>query len=243
MRLVAWNCAMALHRKWDALMALRPDIAVVPECACPEVLTARGVDGLTPRNMFWMGRNPNKGLGVFAFNGFTLSAVEPFFPTLCFILPIEVRGPTRFHLLATWAQNASAGMSRKHQLGPLRRALTKYRDFLHAAPAFVAGDLNNNIFWDRPGWRINHAKAVDQMAALGLTSAYHHVMGEAQGAETIPTHYWRDRTKDGPTYHIDYIFMPNVLTPRIRVFEVGTFEDWTGKRLSDHVPLMLELAI
>ena len=35
MRLVVWNCAMALHRKIDALMALRPDLAVIPEAAEP----------------------------------------------------------------------------------------------------------------------------------------------------------------------------------------------------------------
>lgn len=232
---------MALHRKWDALMALRPDIAVISECASPGILAARGVVGLTPQNTCWMGRNPNKGLGVFVFNDLTLALQVPFYPTLRYILPVKIRGPVQMHLLAVWAQNASAGMTRKHQLGPMRRALTKYRAFLETAPAFIAGDLNNNVYWDRPGWRINHAKAVKQMAALGLTSAYHHVMGEAQGHETIPTHYWRDRTKDGPTYHIDYIFMPAALTGAIHHFEVGTFEDWTGKRLSDHVPLVVEI--
>lgn len=195
MRLVAWNCAMALHQKWDALMALRPDIAVISECAKPDILMTRGLDGLTSASTLWMGKNANKGLGVFAFNGYSLSRHSDFHPTLRHLLPVEVSGATRFNLLAGWAQNASAGTNRKHQLGPLRRALTKYRAFLQAAPAFVAGDLNNNKFWDRPGWRVNHMKAVDHLSRLGLTSAYHHVMGETQGAETIPTHYWRDRKK------------------------------------------------
>lgn len=31
MRLVAWNCAMALHRKLPALLALAPDLAVISE--------------------------------------------------------------------------------------------------------------------------------------------------------------------------------------------------------------------
>ena len=31
MRLVAWNCNMALHRKVDALLALRLDIAVISD--------------------------------------------------------------------------------------------------------------------------------------------------------------------------------------------------------------------
>lgn len=33
MRLVTWNCGMALHRKFEALLGLEPDIAVVCECA------------------------------------------------------------------------------------------------------------------------------------------------------------------------------------------------------------------
>lgn len=41
MRLVVWNCNMALPRKWDALMALRPNIAVISECANPEVLAEK----------------------------------------------------------------------------------------------------------------------------------------------------------------------------------------------------------
>ena len=35
MRLIAWNCNMAFHRKVEPLLALRPDIAVISECAEP----------------------------------------------------------------------------------------------------------------------------------------------------------------------------------------------------------------
>ena len=41
MRIVAWNCNRALHRKIDALMTLRPDVAVISEAAKPERLVAR----------------------------------------------------------------------------------------------------------------------------------------------------------------------------------------------------------
>jgi hypothetical protein len=38
LRIVAWNCAMALQPKANALLALRPDVAVVPECGqAPEL--------------------------------------------------------------------------------------------------------------------------------------------------------------------------------------------------------------
>lgn len=238
MRIVFWNCAMALHRKWAALTALSPDVAVIGECATPEVLTRRGVTGLEGRCQ-WMGRNPNKGLGVFAFNGYRLRRHAPFRPTLQHVLPVEVTGPEHCNLLAVWAMNASGGVTRKHQLGPLRRGLAAYRDFLANGPAVVGGDLNSNAIWDKPGWRINHMALVEKLAGLGLASAYHLETGEAHGAERVPTCYWRDRRKDGPTYHLDYAFVPPAA---LRGLAVGSFEDWVGTGLSDHVPLVVDLA-
>ena len=240
MRLVAWNCAMALHRKFEALLALKPDIAVISECAEPARLEARGLDCGAGQPL-WIGDNPNKGLAVFAFNGYRMRIADDYQATLRWIAPVHVEGPQSFNLLAVWAQNLSGGVSRKKQSGPFRRALSRYRDLLSDGPAFVAGDLNNNVIWDRPGWRINHAVAVDKLAALGLVSAYHERNGEPQGGETMPTIYWRDRTKDGPTYHLDYIFMPRDRLDRVREFHVGSFEDWCGNRLSDHVPVVLDI--
>ena len=241
MRLVAWNCNGGYHRKAAALMALCPDVAVISECAQPQLLAARGLDGIDRGNCVWIGENPNKGLAVFAFNGHRVRLAEPWHPTFRHIAPVRVTGRAEAHLLAVWAQNASGGITRKRQLGPLRRALTRYRGFLTARPALLAGDFNNNPFWDRPGWRMNHMAMVRQARALGLESAYHALTGEAGGAERQPTHYWRDRRKDGPTYHIDYVFAPPAALATATRFEVGSFEDWCGNGLSDHVPLLIEL--
>jgi exodeoxyribonuclease-3 len=73
--------------------------------------------------------------------------------------------------------------------------------------------------------------------------AYHHARGEAQGAETEPTLYWRDRLKDGPTYHIDYIFLPRAWVADIREMRVGGFEEWCGAGLSDHVPVVVDVDV
>jgi hypothetical protein len=239
MRLVTWNCSGALHRKFDALLRLRPDIAIVCECAQPERLRARGCDG----NPIWIGQNPNRGLAVFGFNGYAARLAEPFHATLRYVAPIRITGPEQCNLLAVWAQNGSGGVSRKHQLGPLRRALIKYKALLSEGPCIVAGDLNNNVIWHRPGWRINHVSVVSTLGTHGLTSVYHALRGEAQGEETVPTLYWRDRKKDGPTYHIDYVFLPAQWIGRVAEFSVGTYEDWCGSGLSDHVPLLVDIVI
>jgi len=232
---------MALHRKAEALMALRPDVAVISEVAHPERLRARAPCDWIEAEPVWVGRNHNKGLAVFAFNGYRAALAADHAPRLHYIAPVHIDGPLVFNLLAVWAQNASAGGTRKRQQGPLRRSLTMHRAFLSQRPAVVAGDWNSNLIWDKPGWRSNHMTKVDILERMGLVSAYHALSGEAEGAETVPTHYWRDRRKDGPTYHIDYVFLPQDWLSGISHFSVGTFEDWCGNGLSDHVPIVVDV--
>lgn len=222
-------------------MALRPDVAVISECAEPALLAQRGPLPEMSCPPAWLGRNPNKGLGVFAFGDQTLRTIPRINAGLVWILPVEILGPVRFNLLAVWAHNANAGIRKKPNPGPLRQPLDFYRDFLTDAPAMAAGDFNNHLIWDKPGWAMNHADAVEALADLRLVSGYHAHRNLAQGDETDPTIYWRDRKKDGPVYHIDYIFLPEVWLPAMTAFEVGSFEDWCGNGLSDHVPLIVDI--
>ena len=67
------------------------------------------------------------------------------------------------------------------------------------------------------------------------------ILHQALSAETEPTLYWRDRLKDGPTYHIDYVFLPRDWAAGVREMTLGSFEDWCGARLSDHVPLVVDV--
>jgi exodeoxyribonuclease-3 len=243
MRIVAWNCNMALDRKVDVLLDLAPDIAVVCECAEPERLRTRSRSAWMQSEPVWIGRNPHKGLAVFAFNGYAARLADLYQPSLRYVAPVHISGPTECNLLAVWAQNASAGGIRKYQLGPLRRALSRYRGFLGERPAVIAGDLNSNTIWDKPGWRINHSTKVRVMESMGLVSAYHAIRGEAHGKESEPTLYWRDRTKGGPTYHIDYVFLPAPWIAKVRELTIGTFETWCGSGLSDHVPVIVDIDV
>jgi endonuclease/exonuclease/phosphatase family metal-dependent hydrolase len=134
------------------------------------------------------------------------------------------------------------GSIRKYQLGPLRRALSRYRGTPADRAAVIAGDLNSNTIWDRPGWRINHSTKVKILEKdFGLVSAYHAVRGEPHGRREADA-LLRDRTKDGPTYHIDYVFVPSPWIGKARV-HVGAFEIWCGSGLSDHVPVIVDVDI
>jgi exodeoxyribonuclease-3 len=240
MRLVVWNANMAVHRKLDALAALRPDIAVIPECADPAVLGSKASTAVP--QMVWIGNNPNKGLAVFAFGGYSVRLFDEFDPRLEWIAPVRVEGRLPFTLLAAWCKNHRA--SQQHPLTSHRRqvepALKQYRELLDDRSAVVAGDLNSNVCWDVGKWGSNFSNVVQAAGALDLVSAYHQTRSIEFGAEPDPTLYWQTRTRDGRSYHIDYCFLPRTWLPYVTV-GVGEFDAWVGSGLSDHVPLVVDI--
>jgi hypothetical protein len=84
---------MALHRKFDAMLRLRPDIAVICECAEPKRLQALAGSIGNGVGTVWVGENCNKGLAVFAFNGYVVHLAAPFQATLRHVAPVRVTGP------------------------------------------------------------------------------------------------------------------------------------------------------
>jgi len=51
------------------------------------------------------------------------------------------------------------------------------------------------------------------------------------------------RRVDGPNYHIDYIFVPEAWEAGLLDVEVGSHADWVASGLSDHVPIVVDLAL
>jgi exodeoxyribonuclease-3 len=239
MKIVAWNCNMALHKKLERLLSLQPDVAIISECASAELIAQKAIS-FNPSSSIWIGDNRNKGLGVFTFGNFK-GLLSPIYQrNIPYIAPIQIEGPTRFNLLAVWACHAKKH-SYKAKLGPLRRAISAYQVFIEGSPTVVAGDFNDNVQWDKPTKINKHSANVGELTALGLQSAYHYSRGVDQGSETEPTLYWRDRKNDGPRYHIDYCFIPDAWTKSITAVTIGKFDDWVGAGLSDHVPLIVEV--
>jgi exodeoxyribonuclease-3 len=140
LRIVTWNCNMALRHKFEALLSLRPDVAIIQECAEPDGDAGRGWLPAC-RDADWIGFNAQKGLGIFTFGDLTLRRHRSFAESFSLYLPVEIDGPCRFNLLGVWVADA-----RKIPPGatndPLR-AISFYRPFLAGAPAVVAGDFNH----------------------------------------------------------------------------------------------------
>jgi hypothetical protein len=95
MRLLTWNlCRGPLERKYHAVEAVGYDIAVLQEVA--------KID-LPSDHACWFGRNPRQGMAVLTSAAYTMRLLpwDEELPQL--IVPIEVRGPRCFTLLAVWA--------------------------------------------------------------------------------------------------------------------------------------------
>ena len=238
MRVVTWNCNMALHKKCEPLMELRPDIAVIQECADVTGVTAH--KSMMPyTNHHWIGHSKNKGLGVFSFGDFRIERHRSFSSDFHLFLPAVVDGPAHLHLLAVWAYNHRVPSAHLGGSGKPCDACDHYRAFLASNMAMVVGDFNNNDIWDTPGNPYNHSRTVTTLSELGFRSTYHSWFQESFGKEKQATFYfYRHRTKP---YHIDYAFLKDRQIAALKRVELGNPEQWL--QYSDHVPLVLDLNV
>lgn len=227
-RVVAWNANQGLARKADRLLALRPDIAVVAECA-----EAVELDGL--ERVGWTGSNRHKGLGVFARPELDGSVDPSWDPGREWFLPVRFDA-FGLDLLAVWAMNHRAGEGGKK--GRTHRALEHYAPFLARRRAVVAGDFNDNVRWDTRTYpAFAHTTAL--LANAGYANVYYARTSEEPGAESIGSLYFY-RHADRP-YLIDHAFVPEAWLPAVEQFWLGAPGEWLD--LSDHVPLVLELGL
>jgi hypothetical protein len=137
MRLVAWNYVMGFERKLAALHALRPDIAILSEVACPEKLGSKlpALEGLP---IVWVGNKPNKGLAVVSFTGSSVELDASYRASNQFVAPIHVDETKSFRLLATWDHNDRIEALNRGPV-PLLRCLEDSADFCSSGDPFVAG--------------------------------------------------------------------------------------------------------
>lgn len=220
MRIVNWNCCRGRHEaKLPPLLGLKPDVAVVQE-------TPRPASQLAPSQL-WHGTNERSGLLCLAFEPYRLEPVEGLVTEREFFLPATVTGPgrIRFNLLGVWTK---AGKQAPLYLREFQEGMAFYRDFIASGPTIVVGDFN--AYWcdDKEPFR-----------QYGLVSAYHAWTGSTFREEKHPTYYfwWRKKRP----YHFDYCLVPRRWRTRIERVEVGTYRNWTGKGLSDHCPLVVDL--
>ena len=234
---MVWNCQGRLGQKAALLRRLDPDVAVVPECACPEVLLRRAID-LASCDLAWDGLRPDRGLAVLAFPPWRL-AVDPLHhPLSGSTLPVELDGPARLRLIGVWAIPPwirSNGATPE----PVAKGLERLRERLLDGPTIVAGDFNKTLVQRRPGGRLGRSPLARQLTDLGFVSAYHEARRVAAGEEREPT-FFRLHRFPSP-HHLDHVLLDGKSAACLRGVELLGGARWMV--WSDHVPLVVELEL
>jgi exonuclease III len=226
MRIVTWNCYPGkTPAKLAYIASLKSDIAVLQE------LSNSSQD--PPPELFWIGDSPRQGVGVIAGDGYYLEIRPQRSDVPKWAVPLEVRGPANFNLLAVWTRKEGRYIEGLHQ------AVEVYRDWLRSGPSIIIGDFNSNSIWDHEHHAASHTMLVQRLAdEFGLVSSYHHFVREAHGAEQQATFYYR--WQQTSPFHIDYCFVPEAWADRITQVEVGSYDSCAT--LSDHRPLVVDIA-
>jgi exonuclease III len=233
MKIVAWNCNGAFRHKVHHVLALSPDIIVVPEC---EQMSKWGkkLEQLTNLKPYWFG-DSGRGVGVFVHSASYVEQYVGYDPTIQYCIPLHIDGPQKFNLLAVWTKvHSDPKMS---YIGQLYLAVQHYQEFLRARDTLVVGDFNANAIWDRPFPYHNLVHVAKQLDEAGLTSYYHHSTGENFGQESRNTFFMHKNPTQG--YHIDYCFGPTRWLRKLKSFTVADFSSWVS--LSDHCPIVIEV--
>jgi len=229
MKIITWNCCLKLANKFKEIQALNPDILIVQECEeLPE-------DYFPNAKYYWTGHTKTKGIGVVLFNN-TAEIDSSFNNKLDYFLPLNLSNGMR--LLATWSfTHRAAGRFGEGHLGHVSDAISYYREWLNGAEqAIISGDFNNSIIWDKGNKESNFKNTNQTLESLGFLSAYHDLTKEAFSEEKCPTlFHTKNREK---TYHIDYIYLKGLEAIQV---DVGSYDEWI--KLSDHVPVVVELSI
>jgi exodeoxyribonuclease III len=224
MRLGTWNSQTGLAGAWNVVEKLHADVLSVQECGPSTQEEAESRVGWTCQCEpgTW-----GKGVGVIARDPYRIEEREP--SELPFLVSTKITGrggPFRF--VGFWAMTPKdVGYSYTRQARMLIEALPD-----DEVPTVVAGDFNASRSFA-------HLTNVRMLEERGLVSAYHTLHGVAPGSNTDDAtsfHMWNQEKR----FHMDFVFVPREW--HIQAVGVGSFEDYAGAGLSDHVPVVVTVS-
>ena len=231
MRILTWNCNGAFRKKFHLLERFEADVFVIQECEDPSHIKGGYVD--RSNNYLWVGKNKNKGLGIFSKLEFPLKELGWENDNLELFLTCQV--DQELNLLAVWTKQPTS--QEFAYIGQFWKYLQLHQAKIAMGDMIICGDFNSNKIWDKKGRLWNHTNVVQELEDIVLVSLYHALKKEAQGHESKPTFYLQRNISK--TYHIDYAFIPSSLYTQNSNIEVGEHEEWL--HYSDHMPIIFEV--
>ena len=236
MRIVSWNCRDGFDSKAAALMALAPDLAIVPEShQRPEIALESFFAKPVPH--LWTGTNPTKGLGLFAPGAMSLDRLTPDKDSQGdhAVAGRAIHDTVETTVVGVWTVPHEAEGDR--YLAAASGIVDRYATILASRTAILAGDFNVS--------GRTCLKGLTDFAAMlherfGLVSAYHIYHDISFGAEKVGTLWWRYHEND--EFHCDFVFVPEKW--KVTNVEVGSYAVWGSPDAiarSDHAPLIVDL--
>lgn len=230
---------MKFKEDYKLIFPLNPDIIVIQECE--DVKTIKfDLFPNQPSDMYWIGDNSKKGLGVITFNDFKISVSENYDNSFKYILPLKVSNEdSSFSLIGVWTQKVgNKSKEHKNYIRQFKMSLNHYDSFIQNQNMIIMGDFNSNLIWKNP-YRIDkdHQYVIEELKKKDIESSYHYFYNEKQGEETRPTFYYHHKKEK--SFHIDFCFLSKNLTKRLDKVKIGEYEDWI--KFSDHVPIIIDI--
>ncbi|HYN54565.1 MAG TPA: endonuclease/exonuclease/phosphatase family protein [Methylotenera sp.] len=157
MKIVSWNCAGAMRKKFSALSAISADIFVLQECENPEFSKDDAFKAWAT-NYLWVGENKHKGLAVVAKGDIKLTQLDWDAGKLQLFLPCLLND--ELTLVAIWTKQANS--PNFQYIGQLWKYLQLHGDKLNRPKTLLLGDFNSNTRWDEWDRWWNHSDVVRQ---------------------------------------------------------------------------------
>jgi hypothetical protein len=226
MRLATWNCQTGLDSNWDKLDELNADVLTVQECGPETEAQAAAREGWT---CAWQAGRYYRGLAVLARSPYRIATRERSEPCVVSTL-IAGPGDSEFRFVGFWAMTPISATKDGY---PMQATRLIEQIPVDDIPTVLAGDFNAS-------WRNKyHLKNVERLAARGLVNAYNSSEGIGDDVDPrVATSYFRWQREN--VYHMDFVYVPSHWS--IQSVEVGSFEDYPERGLSDHVPVIVSIS-
>ena len=218
MKVMSYNVSWCKQDKIDWLLEHDDvDVFVIPECGDEEHVCV-------PKEFrfFWVGDYITKGLGVVVREQCQYKVPSLYKESLRYAIPVVVED--KYLVLAVWPTKRNKTDS---YVDILLEILNHYETLMAQYPMIIIGDYNiiSNKKDSQP--------IFDWMEKHGLKSAHHFFTNEEMGKEQQPTYY--HLYKENMPFFIDYAFT----NTEVKGYKLYSWEE--TKRMSDHVPLVVEM--
>lgn len=218
MKVISYNISWCKQEKIDWLVGHTDvDAFVIPECGNEDnIMVPKGFQ------FFWIGEYATKGLGVLVREGYKCELAAWHDKKLRYTLPVII--DDKYLLLAIWPTKKEKSDS---YIDICLSILKAYESQIVCYQTIIVGDYN--IISNR-----KESKPIFQwLEEHHLKSVHHTYCKEAIGKEQRPTYY--HQYKETATFFIDYAFTNTY----VKDYKLYTWDE--SKRMSDHVPLIVEI--